>query len=303
MAQEIGLQYKKDNVDDPYGFLAQARLHQSRYRATVLGVPCEKYGNYLQTTDAWERGLNFYGDFGIFDEVKERYPKYTKPLYANMLRSEHIPFNMFIPLMRNPDFCRVVLSQLTDLPIRSIEDVKIEYAPKPAIKYLNDRTSFDVYVEYNHEDGAKGILGIEVKYTERSYKLTKDSKEEADIQNLQSRYYSVTENSGLYKPEAIHLLKTDRFRQIWRNQLLGESILLEDKDKFEHFTSVTIYPEGNTHFVEVSKEYVDLLARNDRKFVPVTYEQFMEVCEKHCPDERYGRWIEYLKNRYIVEVS
>ena len=238
MAQELGQQYTKDSIADPSGFLVQARLHQSRYRATVLDVPCDVYGNYLQMADALDMGLNFYKDFEIFDAVKKRYPKYSKPLYANMLRSEHIPFNMFIPLMRNPDFCRVVLSQLTDLPIRSIDDVKIEYAPKPASKYLNDRISFDVYVKYSHDDGAKGIFGIEVKYTERSYKLTKDSKEDADIRNLQSRYYSVTAKSGLYKPEAIDLLKTDRLRQIWRNQLLGESILLEDKDEFKHFISI-----------------------------------------------------------------
>lgn len=301
MPHELGLPYKKDNIADPSGFLAQARLHQSRYRATVLDVPCEKYGNYLQTTDAWERGLNFYGDFGIFDEVKKRYPKYSKPLYANMLRSEHIPFNMFIPLLRNPDFCRVVLSQLTDLPIRGIDDVKIEYAPKPASKYLNDRTSFDVYVEYTHEDGDTGIMGIEVKYTERSYKLTKDSKEETDIQNLQSKYHSVSAKSELYKPEAISLLKTDRFRQIWRNQLLGESILIEDKDKFKHFTSVTIFPEAKNHFVEASEDYMALLVQNDHKFVPVTYERFLAVCEKYCPDERYAKWIEYLRSRYIVD--
>lgn len=303
MSQELGKQYKKDSIADPSGFLAQARLHQSRYRATVLDVPFDGRGNYLQKADAWERGLNFYDDFGIFDEVKKRFPKYSPPLYANMLRSEHIPFNMFIPLKYDLDFSKVVLSDLTGIQMCTINAIKIEHAPKPASRYLNDRTSFDAYVEYTHDDGAKGILGIEVKYTERSYKLTKDSKEEKDIGNLQSKYYFVTANSGLYKPEAIHLLKTDRFRQIWRNQLLGESILIEDKNEFKHFTSVTIYPEGNTHFVEASKEYMDLLAQNDHKFVPVTYERFLEVCEKHCPDERYDRWIKYLRDRYIVEES
>jgi hypothetical protein len=300
MQQEIGQQYMKDNAEDPSGFLAKARLYQSRYRATVLDVPCDEYGNHLQRADAWDKGLNFYDDFGIFGAVKERYPKYSKPLYANMLRSEHIPFNLFIPLQKAPDYSRVVLAELMDLPIRSVENIRIEYAPKPAEKYLNDKTSFDAYVEYLHEDEMKGILGIEVKYTEREYRLIPDSKEHEDINDSHSKYFSVTEESGLYKSYSIPLLKTDRFRQIWRNQLLGESILLEDKDEFKHFTSVTIYPEGNTHFVEASREYMDQLARNDRKFVPVTYERVLAVCEKHCPDERYVKWIEYMRERYIV---
>lgn len=300
MAQEIGLQYKKDNVDDPSGFLARARLHQSRYRADVLGVPCDKYGNFLQKADAWDRGLNFYDDFGVFEAVKKRYPKYSKPLYANMLRSEHIPFNLFIPLKKNLDYCWEVLRETLDLKIRDIEDIKIEHAPKPPKRYLNDRTSFDAYVEYTHEDGAKGMLGIEVKYTERDYGLEADSTEEKAVSDPHSIYYSVTEKSRLYNPNSIPILKTDRFRQIWRNQLLGESILLEDKDKFQYFTSVTLFPEGNVHFVKASKEYMDLLARNDHKFAPVTYEQFLAVCEKYCPDERYAKWIEYLRSRYIV---
>jgi hypothetical protein len=47
----------------------------------------------------------------------------------------------------------------------------------------------------------------------------------------------------------------DNYRQIWRNHLLGESILLIDKDKFKYFSSITIYPNENAHFQKVSKEY------------------------------------------------
>jgi hypothetical protein len=52
MQQEIGKQYSKDNQADKTGFLKKARLHQSEYRAFVLNVPCDRYGNYLTPTDA-----------------------------------------------------------------------------------------------------------------------------------------------------------------------------------------------------------------------------------------------------------
>lgn len=86
--EKVGQQYSKDDKTDPTGFLRRARLHQSKFRAFVLNLPYDTYGNYLTENDAKE-GKNFYDGFGIFDAVKN-FRKYNKPLYANMLRSEHL---------------------------------------------------------------------------------------------------------------------------------------------------------------------------------------------------------------------
>ena len=67
--KKIGKQYLKDKLIDTTGFLADARLHQSKYRASKLNVPFDDYGNYLTKADA-SKGINFYDGFGIFDEVK-----------------------------------------------------------------------------------------------------------------------------------------------------------------------------------------------------------------------------------------
>jgi len=32
--------------------------------------------------------------------------------------------------------------------VKAIDDIKIEYAPSPAKKYLNDKISFDAYIEF-----------------------------------------------------------------------------------------------------------------------------------------------------------
>ncbi len=275
-------------------------MHQSKYRAIKLDVPADSYGNYLTQEDA-AKGLNFYNDFNIFQEVKKRYPNYSKPLYANMLRSEHIGFNLFIPFKSDLDFGKQVFNELLNQQIQSIDKIEIEYAPSPAQKYLNDRTSFDTYIEYTHSDNQKGIIGIEVKYTEHEYALKPDSKQERDIQNKDSKYYTVSEQCGLYKSGTIEQLISDKFRQVWRNQLLGESILIEDNDQFKHFTSLTIFPEGNLHFIETSKAYTDMLKNNSNRFVPVTYEHFFKICAEHCPNDRYKNWIDYLQERYIVK--
>jgi hypothetical protein len=296
--QEIGKQYPNDDKTDPTGFLRRARLHQSKFRAKILVLPYDNYGNYLTREDC-ESGNNFYKGFGIFEAV-QKYRKYNKPLYSNMLRSEHIPFNFFIPLNQNKTFCINVFNEFFDNSIQTIDRIEIEYAPKPKEKYLNDRTSFDVYIEYSRGDNSKGIIGIEVKYTEKEYNLKESSKQAKDINDKTSKYYSVSELCQIYKSQAINVLPTDKFRQIWRNHLLGESILLADSDKFKYFTSLTLFPNGNAHFISTSKEYIDLLVANDYKFMPITFEDFFAAGIKHCPDDNYKKWLEYLTIRYIV---
>lgn len=297
--QEIGLQYFKDDRIDPSGFLKRARLHQSVFRARYLDLPFDRYGNYLTQEDG-AIGKNFYDGFGIFDAVK-KYRAYNKALYSNLLRSEHIPFNFFIPLDKDRVLCKNVFNDLLKTTIFSIDRIEIEYAPPgPKENYLDDKTSFDAYIEFTSVDHSKGIMGIEVKYTEKEYKLLPKSKQEKNILNKASRYFSVTDACGIYKPQAVEQLKSDQFRQIWRNQLLGESILLYDKDKFKHFISLTLFPSGNTHFVNTSKEYMDLLHVNDHKFVPLTYEDFFAAIANHCPDNRYEKSFDYLRTRYIV---
>ena len=296
--QKPGEQYSKDDKTDPTGFLRRARLHQSAFRAEYLNLPFDTYGNYLTKEDG-EKGNNFYDGFGIFDAVKN-YCKYNKQLYSNLLRSEHIPFNFFIPLDKNRDYCKAVLSKILNTSILSINEIKIEYAPKPKKNYLNDRTSFDVYIEYSNPDGTKGIVGIEVKYTEKEYKLQSSSKQKQNISEKSSPYYTVTNNCQVYKPDAISVLVTDKFRQLWRNQILGESILLSDRDIFQYFTSLILYPSGNSHFKKTSKEYIELLTSNNNKFIALTYEDFFELLTKYCPDTKYSYWINYLRTRYIV---
>jgi len=296
----IGDQYPEDKNTDKTGFLARARLHQSEYRAKILNVPFDGYGNYLTRSDA-EAGLNFFGDFGIFDAVRKRYPKYSRALYANMLRSEHIGFNLFIPFRVDLEFGKIVFNEILDGQIESIDCIEIEYAPPEPEKYLNDRTSFDAYIEYTHIDNSHGIIGIEVKYTEHEYKLESGSKQEADINNKDSRYYTVTDQCGLYKPDTIDRLKSDKFRQIWRNQLLGESIILSETDEFQHFTSLTIFPSGNSHFIEACQEYEEMLAENDGRFVSVTYEDFIAIGRKHNPHGKFSEWLDYLDERYLVD--
>ena len=59
---------------------------------------------------------------------------------------------------------------------------------------------------------------------------------------------------------------------------------------------------------EIGKQYpkdkqidkTGFLENNNNRFIPVTYEKFIEKCRKFQPDENFKLWIEYLEKRYIV---
>jgi hypothetical protein len=295
-AMGYGRQYEEDNE-----FKARARLHQSKFRVESLQADFKGYGNRLSVEDAL-RGRNFYLNFdGLFDEVTKRYPplRYA-PVYYDMLRSQHIPFNFFIPFKANyvPELGRQILNHFMAGVIATIEDVSIEYAPKPRERYLDDMTSFDTCIQYRHIDGSLGLIGIEVKYTEREYPYGKKEREE--IKNPTSVYNRLTKRTALYKDNCLEILKTAKYKQVWRNQLLGERIL-EVEPRVKHFTSVILFPRGNAHFLDVCSSYATFLKEDHRfRFVGITFEEFIAAGNRYASEDRERHWLSYLASRYLA---
>jgi hypothetical protein len=297
MNYPLGNQYSKDG-----NFKAKARLHQSHYRSEILKVDFDEYGNRLTKNDALKY-LNFYPGLEVVETVQKRYPKYSKGLYADMLRSEHIPFNLFAPLKQNLNLAQKVFNQLLNNPgIKEITKIEIEYASSPSAEYMNDKTSFDTYVEFINDAGEIGFLGIEVKFTEHEYKLKPKSKEATVINSLDSRYDIISNRPGLFVPDSVEKLKSDKFRQIWRNHLLGESMLLHPKSNFKNFISLIFYPSGNKHFNEVIPAYKSLLTPENRnKLMGITFESYFNTLSQFSLTREYSAWLQYLKSRYEVK--
>jgi hypothetical protein len=296
MTFPVGKQYPKD--DD---FKAKARLHQSKYRSEILQVDFDEYGNRLTKADAVNL-LNFYPKLGVPETLKSRYPKYSKGLYADMLRSEHIPFNVFAPTKQDLILAKQVFNKLlNNIEIASVNRIEVEYAPKPASEFLNDRTSFDAYIEFKTSTNESGILGIEVKYTEHEYKLKKGSKEDSDINNPVSPYNRISAEQNLFVPDVIPHLKSDILHQIWRNHLLGESMLIHPQLDFKHFISIILYPCGNLHFAEAIPSYQSyLLPGQKHKLQGITFETLFQSLNELNTSPDFQVWIDYLIKRYIV---
>ena len=287
---DIGPQY---TLDDP--FRATARLHQSIYRARVLKVDYAEYGNRLTEVDG-RTLLNYYDGLGVREALRERYPVYSMTRDADLLRSEHIPFNMLAPLSDRPDLMQLVLKEAFGLELKEPFEMKLEWAPAPADQYLGDMTSFDAYISGQDACGEPVGIGIEVKYTERGYRIGKSEAKRVHDQG--STYWVTTHESGLFVGGGCEQLGEDDLRQIWRNHLLGLA-MVRHKD-IARFVSVTLYPAGNRHFTHALMKYQGHLEKTAQRSVRgCTFEQYIDCLRGNREIEA---WKQYLMTRYLFEV-
>ena len=285
----IGPQYEPDDQ-----FKAAARLHQSAYRANVLKVGFDQYGNRL-TESAGRVLLNYYDGLGVRDALRRRYPTYSRSRDADMLRSEHIPFNLFAPLTDRPDLANNLLYRILGVELFPPYQIELEWAPKPAEKYLGDRTSFDTYIKGADDQGRVVGVGIEVKYTEQGYRL--GPSEALRIENPESTYWTTTRESGIFTDTGCKLLATDDLRQIWRNHLLG--LKMRAVGDLDRFISVTIFPSGNEHMSHALSRYQRLLTNEGKSDLQsCTFERYIGFLDG---DAVIEEWKSFLQDRYLVK--
>jgi len=285
----IGPQYEPDDQ-----FKAAARLHQSAYRANVLKVGFDQYGNRL-TESAGRVLLNYYDGLGVRDALRRRYPTYSRSRDADMLRSEHIPFNLFAPLIDRPDLANSLLYRILGVELSPPYQIELEWAPKPAEKYLGDRTSFDTYIKGADDQGRVVGVGIEVKYTEQGYRL--GPSEALRIENPESTYWTTTRESGIFTDTGCKLLATDDLRQIWRNHLLG--LKMRAVGDLDRFISVTIFPSGNEHMSHALSRYQRLLTNEGKSDLQsCTFERYIGFLDG---DAVIEEWKSFLQDRYLVK--
>ena len=285
----IGPQYEPDDQ-----FKAAARLHQSAYRANVLKVGFDQYGNRL-TESAGRVLLNYYDGLGVRDALRRRYPTYSRSRDADMLRSEHIPFNLFAPLIDRPDLANSLLYRILGVELSPPYQIELEWAPKPAEKYLGDRTSFDTYIKGADDQGRVVGVGIEVKYTEQGYRL--GPSEALRIENPESTYWTTTRESGIFTDTGCKLLATDDLRQIWRHHLLG--LKMRAVGDLDRFISVTIFPSGNEHMSHALSRYQRLLTNEGKSDLQsCTFERYIGFLDG---DAVIEEWKSFLQDRYLVK--
>ena len=105
--------------------------------------------------------------------------------------------------------------------------------------YLDDGTAFDVYIQYLGENTGVSAIGIEVKCTEKEYRI--GVKEKRNVENQDSHYWRVTRASKAFMNDADPILGSDALRQIWRNHLLGLAMLGRQSKRIKRFSNLKIF--------------------------------------------------------------
>lgn len=326
VASSTGMQPAKASYGGDSEYRKACRLHQAWFRENILKLKMGRNRSTRQgsneTAEEFEHRRTTETDIAILTKedaarLMNFVPEYQEEirnalcenrgsiptdfgLMANMLRSEHVPWNIFVPMMTDRAAAAKCFSEiLRNRDIKTIRNWKIEYAPNT----IQDRTAFDVYVEYETAKGEIGVIGIEVKYTEEGYSVGK--KEFYMMQNPESAYSITTRNSGCFINNDPLQFNTPDFIQVWRNHLLGLAML--QQGKADYFDSLTMYPSGNTHFhsyddhTGVIEAYEELLTDKGKDtFHAITYEDFFNVLRKYYKSPRSLSWLEYLEKRYII---
>lgn len=283
-------------------FKAKARAHQFTFREEVLqDFYTEKNPQVILSPESAKRGLIFCEVYR--DLINQKVKTFgISALFSNMLRSEHIPYNLFVPMEDDLIHAKDLFNKIIGGGIARINRIEIEYPGKKVAPflYLKDRTSFDTFIEYECENGNLGGIGIEVKYTENGYPL--GVKERNDIIDGEGMYRQMTRKSGYYDEnmDVMMFLGAHHLRQIWRNHLLGYAMV--DHEDIQRFHHIHLYPQGNVHFHTYAvPEYEKLLTVKGRNsFIALTFENLFGLLSKYFTSFKQQEWIRYLYRRYIV---
>lgn len=294
-----GPQYPPDGAES---FTSKMRFHQSWYRAHVLKrhyglgprMHSQKpYGNMLKR-DAGEQGANF-----LTDDIARLAKQYLKQhsglierfrLLNNMLSSQPMCFNLFGPLVGDLPRATRLLSALMPGEIARVTEVRIEYAPQPRARYLNDNTAFDAFVRYERMDGTRAFLGIETKLTEPFSQKHYDGE----------HYRSWTERADSPWPASSwKTLDKMEHNQLWRDHLLAVALRHDPNESYAAGRLMLVRHAEDEGCRTVAENYRSLLNPTDDTFIDMPLGRLVDAWRPLLLDDAERTWLEAFYQRYL----
>lgn len=158
-------------------------------------------------------------------------------LFRNLLSSMPLVFNLFGPLKLDPELATRVLQLVLPGFTGTVTQILFEHSPgrgNPA--FSADYTAADALVRYRTEDGRRGFIFVEQKYTETLQETTQPTRPHLDQLSTQS---------GLFKDPHADSLRNSPCQQLWREHLLAASMIHRGIYDEGHF--IVIAPRLNWH--------------------------------------------------------
>jgi hypothetical protein len=310
-------------------FRARAEQAARKYRAEVLDLSgYDIYGHILTEDDA-KRGFNFLPSArsSIHTAVLKRSTQGKgvdlDRTTRNMLSSQAVCFNLFVPLSLDKAFMAHCLDAIIG-NVSIIQDIHIEYTPSNDI--FHDQTALggvdcDVLIEYQQRDGGTAILVVETKFVEPEFSICgfrkskqKDKCPEGTVigddfagcryhHRKHYTYWQVTDQSNVFD---MNQLKSHScpfggsMWQLWTNQTLA--FALASRRKTDRYTYVVLHPQDNTDLTRngsVIDDFRGLLTVNDH-FRSISLEEFMKQMHLQAVGTPHQPWVEEFVARYDV---
>ncbi|MEO1064072.1 MAG: hypothetical protein AAFZ07_21840 [Actinomycetota bacterium] len=253
-------------------FRRAARLRQARWRvANGLpigsqpmrprpGRPARPVGSRIDLEHARAAGANFVTD-AARTAVAERLAVTEahqsidhQGLWADLLSSSALAFNLFADLAADPDRATEALrTWFGDVPGR-VREVRFLHSPgrlDPA--YLTSLRHFDAAFVLDLAPSRPGIVAVSVGYHERN-------KAELPRPDNHDRYREVAETSGVFRPGAVdELLRRDDRCVLWLQHLLQLSMLQHADAPWSWGRFATVHPAGNPDLADLHERYRSVL--------------------------------------------
>lgn len=205
-------------------------------------------------------------------------------LYANLLSSQPLCFNLFGELQTDLLLATRVFGALWPTRVQTVTAIRFEYSPgRSDLAFTGDRSAFDVFIEHTDFTGGTGFIGIEVKYHED---LVVKAAE------FRLRYDEVAKAMACFSDAHLPALRRPPLQQIWRDHLLAGSMLATGD--WATGLYVFLYPEGNVHCAKAVDSYAAYLT--DRTtFEAITLDRVVDELGRQTD----ASWVSQLRDRYL----
>jgi hypothetical protein len=211
-------------------------------------------------------------------------------LWTNLLSSHPLVFNALGPLRLDECLATNMLrAMFPDLSDAAAETVLFEHSPGRGVEQLTgDHTAWDAAITYVRGDGTKGVIAIEMKYSESGWE---------PIKQLRQRYADLMPATGLFKDPMAPELRKRPIQQLMREHCLLQAAIM--RGDYAEGRFVVILPELNQPMQRACARYAQQLAEpSERKsgFSTLSLEAFIAMLRTE-GDEDYA---ENLRQRYCA---
>lgn len=224
-------------------------LHRPR---GTKNAPVTPLGSMLTPADA-ARGLNFLSpEVHAFTRrslafCEEGSCSNVDRLFRNMLSSEPLVRNAFVPLAIDLDLASRVFGRLLPDFVHRVTSIRFETAPsrdRADPRYLGDGTAFDVALTVITPDGEPATLFVEMKYTEAC---------QGPPARHRTRYDEASREAALYRDPDAPALRSVMLEQFWRLHLLADLTVRHGHTPRAHL--LVLYPRLNRHVRTATRPY------------------------------------------------